>query len=59
MKVLVADDYDDTRRVLVLMLKLQGCQTVEALDGVSAIALAESEQPDLILMDLNMPVMDG
>ena len=57
--VLVVDDYEDTRRMIRQMLELQGCRVVEAVDGEEAIARAQSDPPDLVLMDLNMPVLDG
>ena len=59
MKVLVVDDFADTRELIKLMLEMKGCLTVEAADGRQALDLATQEQPDLILMDLNMPVLDG
>jgi len=57
--VLVVDDYADTRRMIRQMLELQGCRVVEAADGEEAIARAQADPPDLVLMDLNMPVLDG
>jgi two-component system, cell cycle response regulator DivK len=57
--VLVVDDYEDTRQVMRRMLELSGCRVLEAANGQDAIELARSGGPDLILMDLNMPVLDG
>ena len=57
--VLVVDDFEDTRAVMRRMLELSGCRVIEAADGEQAIELARAETPDLILMDLNMPVLDG
>jgi len=57
--VLLVDDYEDTRRMIRQMLELQGCRVVEAADGEEAIARAQAATPDLVLMDLNMPVLDG
>ena len=59
MRVLLVDDYDDARESIRLILELRGWQVVEARDGREAIERALEERPDLILMDLEMPVMDG
>lgn len=58
-KVLVVEDSDDTRRVLSLELRHKGCQVLTACDGLEAIEAALSARPDLILMDLNLPRLDG
>ena len=57
--VLVADDNGDTRRVVRWMLEQKGYAVIEAEDGREAVAAALRERPDLILMDLTMPVLDG
>jgi len=57
--ILVADDSADTRAVLRRTLATYGYRVVEAADGHEAVRVAQSECPDLVLMDLNMPVMDG
>ena len=57
--VMLVDDYEDTRQMMRRMLEMQGCCVREAANGQEAIALAQSDPPDLILMDLNMPVLDG
>ena len=57
--ILVADDSADTRAVLCRMFSSRGYNVVEAADGREAVKQALRECPDLILMDLNMPVMDG
>jgi CheY-like chemotaxis protein len=57
--VLLVDDYADTRQVLKHAIEQCGCSVVEAEDGQEAIALSQSAHPDLILMDLNLPVLDG
>jgi CheY-like chemotaxis protein len=59
MKVLIVEDFDDTRELLKLLVRSHGCDTAEATNGREAVALATSEQPDLILMDLNLPILDG
>ena len=57
--VIVVDDFEDTRQMLRRMLELSGCRVVEAANGQEAIDLSQREGPDLVLMDLNMPVLDG
>ncbi|MGH9903052.1 MAG: response regulator [Pyrinomonadaceae bacterium] len=57
--VLVVDDCADIRELLRVHLELLGYGTAEASDGAEAIRLVEAACPDLILMDINMPVMDG
>jgi CheY-like chemotaxis protein len=57
--VLAVDDVDDSRFMLRKLLEMRGCRVAEARDGKEAVALAEEDCPDLILMDLNMPEMDG
>jgi len=57
--VLVVDDSADTRAVLSRTLVRRGYRVVEAADGRQAVEVALRVCPDLILMDLNMPVMDG
>ena len=58
-RILVAEDEPDNRGIVVKVLTLEGYQTLEAADGRSALALARRERPDLIVMDLGMPEMDG
>lgn len=57
--VLVVEDSDDTRRVLSLQLRHTGCRVLTATDGEEAVATALRARPDVILMDLNMPRLDG
>lgn len=57
--VMLVDDYDDTREMTRRMLELNGCRVVEAANGQEAIEFAQRDGPDLVLMDLNMPVLDG
>jgi CheY-like chemotaxis protein len=59
MLILVAEDFDDTRQVLKLLLELNGHRVSEASNGREAVERALEERPDAILMDLNMPVLDG
>ena len=58
-KILVVDDNLDNRTIIAQMLKYSGYRTVMASDGHQAISMTECESPDLILMDLSMPVLDG
>lgn len=58
-RVLVVDDFDDGRFLLKELLEQKGFLVVEATNGEEALAAVRSECPDLILMDLNMPRMDG
>jgi CheY-like chemotaxis protein len=57
--ILVVDDFDDTRLLLRTWLERKGFCVIEAENGNQAVALAESERPDLIIMDLEMPELDG
>ena len=57
-KILVVDDAEFNRDLIVQLL-VDDYQIVEAVDGQDGLNKAEAERPDLILMDLGMPVMDG
>jgi two-component system cell cycle response regulator DivK len=57
--VLVVEDSDDTRLLIRKFLEAQGYGVVEAGDGIEAVAAARRYSPDLILMDLNLPGLDG
>lgn len=57
--ILIADDHDDNRELLQLLLSGAGYTVREARDGSECLALAHQEPPDLIIMDLSMPVLDG
>ena len=57
--VLVVEDYDDTRVLLKSILERKGFRVVEAVNGREAVERAASECPDLILMDLDLPILDG
>jgi two-component system cell cycle response regulator DivK len=58
-KILVVEDDTDNRRIVVKVLSVEGYEVVEATDGVQALSRARAEHPDLILMDLALPNMDG
>jgi len=57
--ILVVDDFDDNRLLLRIWLERRGFRVVEAENGLEAIKLATSEIPDLIIMDMEMPRLDG
>jgi CheY-like chemotaxis protein len=57
--ILVVDDFDDTRLLLRTWLQKKGFRVVEAEDGNRAVAAAQSSRPDLIIMDVEMPELDG
>jgi CheY-like chemotaxis protein len=57
--ILVVDDFDDTRLLLRTWLERRGFRVIEAEDGVDAVHRAVSETPDLIIMDMEMPQLDG
>jgi CheY-like chemotaxis protein len=58
-KVLIADDYDDIRDMMVLVIEDMGYQVIEAKNGSEDVEIAVEHHPDVILMDLAMPFMDG
>lgn len=57
--ILVVEDYDDARQLIKVMLQMLGHRVIEATDGREAIEAVKREKPDLILMDLALPIMDG
>ena len=59
MKVLIAEDKDDSRKLFRSMLEVYGYEVIEAENGADAVELALRHKPDVILMDIAMPVMDG
>ena len=58
-KILVVDDDEDVRRMLVLTLEASGYEVAEAFDSISTMNAAREELPDLILLDLGLPAGDG
>jgi len=58
-KILVVEDTEDNRQILRDLLGMAGYVLVEAHDGAQGVAMAAEHRPDLILMDIQMPVMDG
>ncbi len=57
--ILIVDDFDDTRLLLRTWLEKKGYAVIEAENGKEAVAAAERRQPDLIIMDVEMPELDG
>jgi len=57
--VLIVEDHDDTREMLQLVLGIFGCRVLAAANGDEAMTLAEGILPDLILMDMKLPRLDG
>ena len=58
-KVLVVEDNQDNREMVIKILKHNGYRTIEAVDGEEALERAKAENPDLILLDLYIPKMNG
>lgn len=57
--VLLVEDNDDNRTVFATILRHYGYEVIEAEDGESGVELARTRQPDLVLMDISIPVLDG
>jgi CheY-like chemotaxis protein len=58
-RIMVVEDYDDTRMLLKQALEMLGYSVLEASNGQEAVDIADRERPDLILMDLDLPILDG
>jgi len=58
-RILLVEDFEDSRFSLSKLLQLEGYVVLEATDGAEGIEMAAREKPDLILMDLSLPVVDG
>lgn len=57
--ILVVDDNESNRELLSVFLSGSGYEVIEARDGLEAVKVASSQYPDLIIMDLSMPLLDG
>ena len=57
--VLVVEDFEDNRFMMRRLLEMSGYRVVEAVNGKQAVEKATSERPDIILMDLSLPMLDG
>jgi CheY-like chemotaxis protein len=58
-KILIVEDYEDSRLFMKFIIESYGYEVSEAADGFEAIESFKHDDPDLILMDIAMPVMDG
>jgi two-component system cell cycle response regulator DivK len=58
-RILVVEDHEENRRIMRDLLTAAGYEMIEALTGEEGITLAERERPDLILMDIQLPGLDG
>jgi CheY-like chemotaxis protein len=58
-RILLVDDNAENRRFLSRRLQRRGFEVLEAVDGAAAVDMARAEKPDLVLMDMNMPAVDG
>src|SRR3954465_4474030 len=58
-RVLLVDDYPDAREMYAEYLEFSGFDVIEAANGMEALQRAADTQPDIVLMDLSLPVMDG
>ncbi|MGH9941605.1 MAG: response regulator [Pyrinomonadaceae bacterium] len=57
--VLVVEDFEDNRFMMRRLLEMSGYRVIEAVNGQEAVEAAERDHPDLILMDLSLPLLDG
>jgi CheY-like chemotaxis protein len=57
--VLVVEDFEDNRFLMRRLLEMSGFGVLEATNGEEAVLIAERERPDLVLMDLSLPLLDG
>jgi two-component system, cell cycle response regulator DivK len=58
-RILVVEDQEDLRGVLRDLFNSSGYTVIEAVDGAAGVASAKTDQPDIILMDIQMPVING
>ncbi len=58
-KILIVEDRENVRRQWVKRLRRSGYEVIEAGDGAQGVAMASAEKPDVILMDMGLPVLDG
>ena len=58
-RILLVEDQEDNRRIMRDLLSARGYELLEATDGEEGLAAAERERPDLILMDIQLPGLDG
>ncbi len=58
-RILVVEDHEDNRQILRDLLGAAGFEMIEAHDGAAALSTASATKPDLILMDIQLPIVDG
>jgi two-component system cell cycle response regulator DivK len=58
-RILIIEDQEDNRAIMRDLLTQAGFELIEAADGGEGVELAQRERPDLILMDIQLPVLDG
>lgn len=58
-KVLIVEDYEDSRSFMKLLVESYGFQVCEAADGIEALDRFKKFQPDIVLMDMSLPMVDG
>ena len=58
-RILVVEDHEDNRRIVRELLTSAGFEMIEAVNGEEGVAMAERHRPDLILMDIQLPELDG
>ncbi|MBA3533483.1 MAG: response regulator [Ardenticatenales bacterium] len=58
-RILIVEDNTNNRQLIALVLEFHGYETIQAMNGQQAILAAKSRHPDLILMDISMPVLNG
>src|SRR5947209_5171567 len=59
MKILLVEDNEMNRDMLSRRLERKGFQVILAVDGASGVTMAQTESPDVVLMDMSLPVLDG
>jgi CheY-like chemotaxis protein len=57
--ILIVEDYKDTRDIMKILIESYGFDVIEAADGIEAIDQFKFKHPDLILMDISLPMVDG
>jgi len=58
-KVLIVEDYEDSRSFLKFLVESYGYQVIEAADGIEALDIFKKHHPDIVLMDISLPMVDG
>ena len=58
-RILIVEDQEDNRSILRDLLSAAGYELIEATNGAQGVELAQRERPDLILMDIQLPIVDG